>query len=95
MSGTFKSATEPVVAEEVVKPAVLESRYNGLPFCPHLNNRSKDFATPMLMKTENGDMFNVKRGGGSAKGKSFAVPDAPFLESKIQGRKTPKAKVAA
>lgn len=89
MSGNVKAIE--AVGEEVIKPAVLTSRYNDLPFCPHLNSKGRDFASPMLMKTEGGDMFNVTRGGGKVTGKSFAVPDAPFLESKIQGRKTTKS----
>lgn len=72
--------------EKVVNRAELTSRYNGLSFTPHVNGKGKDFATPMLMSTENGDMFDVKRGGGSGKA-SATFEKAPWLESKIQGRK--------
>lgn len=74
------------VGEATISPAVVESRYNGLAFCPHLNGKGRDFATPMLTRTEGGDMFAVTRGGGSGKA-SVAGFDAPFIESKIQGRK--------
>ena len=78
----FQKASESS-SEAVINPAVVESRYNGLEFCPHMNGKSRDFATPMLMRTEGGDMFEVKSGGGSGK-TSVAGFDAPFIESKIQ-----------
>lgn len=69
--------------EEVqVKQGVVESKFNGLQFTPHLNDSGMDSTTPMLRETENGDMFKVVSGGGS--GRTSVV--AGFGESKIQGQ---------
>ncbi|MDP9908258.1 hypothetical protein J2W27_000351 [Variovorax boronicumulans] len=91
---------EPVsITEETVKRATVRSEYNGLEFAPRPNAIGRDATTPMLMRTEAGEMFKVVKGGGSGR-TSVAGFDAPFIPSRLQGRRpaedaAPKASTKA
>lgn len=74
--------------EDAVKPSIVRSQYNDLTFKTRPADKGRDTTTPMLINTENGEMFRVVSGGGSIGKTSMAVPDAPFIPSKLQGRKS-------
>lgn len=76
-------------SNKALMPTTVRSEFNGLEFAPRKSADGKDRVSPGLLETEEGKMFKPVSGGSS--GVSMNI-NAPFLESKIQGRREPSRK---